>query len=606
MAELTRLGHAKAGFPVNGAAWVGDRLVVVSRNLVPIQVAVLDADGRRAHGQLQIPVGLGAWAVAPGRDVAWIAPFGAAGQRNVYRLRPADLDLRAVASIDANMIWDAVVGHDGTLYAVTGATVVRVDPDSGQVSDLGVVEPGREFARSVTIVGRTLVVGGRRDGRALLRALHLDTGNARSILPRELADHHIVYALHARNGRVAVGTSAPDGSDAALAMIDLARGGPPRVGTAAGASVVDAVRVVGTGAWGTLRPSGAVGRFLPGDDAVVPLATGAPDAEHVAVTVERDRVWAVAITARVWSVSTRGGDCDATDLVADGVVEAGPELAQSLAVSGGRAFSGGSFSLQRRDLDSGALRHWFTPGEPKALAVVDGTCYLAVYPVGQLHVADEHAEQTRLLARLPESQNRPIALEQHPGRGLLLATSASDRHGAGAFHRYELATGRLRSAVNPLGAGEHPAGIALAGDTVIIGGSGNDPSLLAWDLGADREAWRVTGALPGGGVVIGLVHVGGRVHGLTSRGWAFSLDLPARRVVRRVRISNRGGRVVAVRRGLFGVDYDTLWRLHPATLEPETIISGLGSRVWGWPFMAADPDGQLYVIAGTDLARVRF
>lgn len=607
---VENLGTAIASFPIVGAAALdGGLLAIVSRNLRPARVALLDLAARRVEDVIEIPTGEGAWAVATDpRGALWLGMFGARGRANLCRLDLADRSVEVAAAIDAVHLWDLAVADDGMVYGVSDgpAGAFAFDPSTWRARDLGVVETGPEFARSVETVGRYVVLGGRRDQRALLRVVDPAQGSARSILPAALASHGIVYALHRRGKALAVGTRGPAERDPAIAVLDvsnIASGTPPAViAIAAGESVAETLLVEDDATWATVRPSGGLLRVRRGSSQVERVAEPVPLVEQRRVArIGADLVGASG-DGSVWRLAGSSGPAEVIDLVGEGLLEGDAETVQSLAARDGRVWAGGTFGVARRDWRAGGdLERVPVPGEPKAMTVVGRDLYLALYPIGEVWTWRDGQRPSRL-TRLPAEENRPLALVHDAKRNLLLVGTAADRAGGGGLHLIDPATGDRTGVRNPIDSAQRVQRIAVWGDLALLGGTA-DGTIVAWDLKRRAEAWRLNAAAPGGGGVTGLAVTGERAHVLTSAGTHLIIDLARRRVGHRFKIADSGGALVAAAGEVWGVDADRLLRIDPVSGAVSPRLRGLAPRHWAHPSLVHD-GGDLFLISGTDVLRV--
>lgn len=601
------LGPASLSFPLVGAALVGDRLVLVSRNLEPTRVITYDLATGTVVAEAVVPTGLGAWGVATAPDgTVVLGMFGAQATTNLYRVDPVEGAVEPLGAVPAVYVWDLTVADDGTVYGVTDdpGGAFALDPASGAITDLGAVAAD-ELPRSCTVVGDDVVIGGSRERLAMLRAVDRGTGAVREILPAALADHGIVYTVEAGAGALVAATRGPGEVDPAVAILDAAVLDPAgaTIAVLAGESVVDAVAVTADEAWVTARLSGTLWRVPRDGGEPTTVAQPIPLTEHRSLHVVGDRVVGVAGGGALWSVDPTSGDAELVDLVADGLVEGGPERPQSLAAGRGHVYAGGTFGFSARHVTTRRLERWYVPGEPKGLAIADSTVYLGLYPVAQLWALPA-GRGPDLAAQLPVEQNRPLAVHHEPRRRWVLVGTAADRAGGGGLYVHERRTGALQEHRNPIDAVQRVAAITTTGDLAILGGT-LDATVVGWDLDGRSVRWRLDQPVPDGGTVTGVAVTDGLLSVATATGWYLVLDPATGALVRERRIGDGGGGLVVAKGRVYGVDLDRLYRLDPATGEATVLLDGLGSLVWGNPFLAADERGDLYVVSGTDVLRVR-
>lgn len=603
--ELTDLGTATLGFPLNGGAIVGDRLVVSSRNLLPARLAVLDLATRSARQGPTIPTGSGAWALqALSNTRVAVGQSNARGAQNLYVVELEGDSVTPIATFDVDYVWSMSRLPDGRLVLGTAPDqVLVVDPATGAALDLGLVDPAAEGVRAVAVAGDQVVVGGRSPSGALLRAVGVDGAGRREILPPELAGDSIVYALAVGAGRLVAGTRGPGNTAPALGLLDDASLEPVAVTRLdADETTFDAVAVTTDAVWATARPSGTLYRTGLDGGGLEEIATPVPASETRMLAAHQGRVWGVSAAEDVWVHDPAAGTTEVVSLLEEGI-QAAPEKAQSLAVGGGTVSVGGNFGLQvRRVSDRVTLRHR-VPGEPKCQLVVGATRYLGIYPVGELWSGptDLETAPTRL-ARLGAEQNRPLSLAHDATTGLVCCGTSADRRGGGALHLHDPGAQTTESVLDPIAPDQFVSTITCEDGVAYLGGGAGAPSLVAWDLRERRETWRV--ALGGDLLpVTGIALHQGLVWALTQSGTLVAVDAAERRVRNRWDIAPRGGQIAPFGATLTAVDPDSLYDVAPATVARADVVRSLDSQIWGNPFLTVDGEDR-YVIRGTSVLRV--
>ncbi|MDQ3973331.1 MAG: hypothetical protein M3276_03170 [Actinomycetota bacterium] len=605
-AQTRNLGPAIVGFPIVGAELVDGRVYAVSRNLVPSVLAVYDLQAAAVTASVDVPTGAGAWGMTAGRaDDVYFGQFGARGQANLYRLELASNRLEAVAALDVQYIWDLATTADGKVYGVTSPDIVfEYDPATRLARDLGVIAHPPEALRSVAAAGRTVFVGGNTSGRAMLLAVDPVTGQRSSILPAQLADHGTVYTLATSERFLAAGTRGPGAVNPALAVQGVGDRALVASVDVPGEEVIDAIAVAGEEFFFTARTSGTLYRYDLSARRLDNLATPVANAETRGMFFHQGKVVGASASGAVWTHDPPTGVTLVFDLLEAGLTPR-PELAQSITAGGGTVYVGGNFGFQRHDLASGRSRRLFAGGEPKDMAIGAGTLYLALYPGAEIWQYVPDGDPARKAAQLPVQQNRPAAAHVDPDSGRVLVSTSSDRLGGGALHVYNPATARQASYVNPFGDSQFPAGVTSADRAAFIGGSGPDPSLAGWNLDAGQKMWQLDRPVPGAEAMVGLVALDGRLYGYTVNGWFVVVDLTTASLVHHAQVPHRGGGLAVSGGFIYGVDREALFRFHPQTFQHEVVLTGLGAQIWGWPSLAADGQGDLYVIKGTDLLQVQ-
>lgn len=601
------LGPASLGFPFNGAALAGSRLVISSRNLVPPRLAVYDLDTGAVRQGPTVPTGNGAWGMTAVGDTVYLGQAGTArGEQVLYRYDLARDVLEPIAPLDADYLWSLAASGRGFVYGAAGGRdqVVLYDPRTGQVSDLGLVEEGVGL-RAITVSDYDLVYGGSKGGRALLRTARIGAlDQQRSILPGQLADHLTVYAVAAGFGAVAAGTRGPRSSRPGVAVLDARTLAPVRVALlGADEALVDTVAAAADAVYCTARPSGALYRVERPSGAVRRLAVPVPGAETRALFVRGGTVVGVSAAQRVWRWTVASAQLQVVDLLERGLPP-GAEQAQSISAADGVVAVGGNFGVQLRRVSDRATRRYPMPGEPKDQVVVGQLRLLAVYPTAQVQAGLTPLE-TRFTRRvqLPVEQNRPVAIAFDPATRLVLVGTASDARGGGALHVFAPDGTGLATYVDVVARDQFVSRIASEDGLAFLGGGSASPTLVAFDLRTRAVKWRVELGT-GISTVTGIVPLRGRVHVLTQDGWYLVVDRPTLSVVTRARIGSSGGRLLPYRDRLTGVDRSTLFEVDPGSGRRTDVLTGLDPQVFGNPFLAVGDDGARYLIRGTSLLRV--
>lgn len=607
--ETRDLGPASLAFPGLGSALVGDRVYVVSRNVVPAAIAVYDRASGQVVDEIEIPTGVGAWGVTSTEDTVWLGQLGAQGQDNLYRYDIATDTLSAVAAFDANYVWAMDAATDGTIHGVLSpADVFSHDPATGTTTLEGGFADG-QLLRSIAVTATQTWIGGELGGDATLATFDRSTRARTDVLPAGLADHDMVYTLASSGDVVAAGTTGPGNADPALAV--MAPGAAPEIVTLPGESKIDALALSDDQSvvYAAARPSGALYRYDRATGAVDRIATPVPNSETRQLFVRPGdqpagadvEIVGTSANSNVWSVTEPGGSVERVDLLERGL-DGRPETPQSVTAAEGIAYVGGSFTLQTHDLVAadGTRASTFVPGEPKDMLPIDGV-QLALYPGAEVWDYQPGGVPAEV-AQLPVDQVRPQAIVRLPTTGELVVSTAAAI--GGGLHVVDRATGAVRSTIDPFGTAQHPAGLAVMDGTVYTGGSGGDAGFLAWDPATGQALWELAAPVPGGGTIVGLAATAGRIFGLTSGGWTFVVDPATRSVVHAARSVEVGGVLLAVDGRIFGAGADELIEIDPTTYATTVVLDDLGSMVWGWPKLGADENGDLYVIRGTDLVQV--
>lgn len=599
---LTSLGPAAPGYPLSGAALDGTDLILVSRNLSPTRLAVVDTGSWAVTREITIQRGDGAFATTTAPDGVYVGLFGARGQGNMLRVEGSTL--RGRAAISAQLPWDLASDDGPLLYGVATepSIVFSIDRATGRATDLGVVTSPAERPRTCTIAGDRVVFAGAVGGRAWLRHTARDGRDPISAVPPALAEDDILYASATLpDGRIAVTSGGPDLDTPAVAIMDLDDPASAMVVRLPREALVDTVTCVGTQVYVTARPSGALYRIDGTTGELYRIAVPVPMSETRELFVIGGRLAAASADGSVWTHQPATGVTEVHTPAELGLVRR-PQRPQSIVAAAGRTDVGGSFSVTRHDLDSGTARSVFVPGEPKAMVDVRGTSYLAMYPIAEIWSWPAADPGPRRLTQLPTAQLRPISLVHVPQLDALVTTTTNDRETSG-LHTIDPVTGRVDTVLDPLGPGQTASGLHVVGTTCYVGGSGRSPAVAAYDLLTGQRLWQVADLVPGGSFVLGLAVVGNTLLCTTVTGWAVRVDLTSRVVVQRRRVSQEAGRLAVTTDRVLLATADALLRIDPVTLGTTVEQDNLDAQVWGWPPLAVGPLGRAWLVAGRDLVR---
>jgi hypothetical protein len=620
-ARTENLGLASRAFPVVGAQLVAGRMLLVSRNLTPSRLVSFDLATRRvgSGADVTIPAGVGAWGTARASDrLLYIGQFGAPGRGNLFAVDPAARPLApvAVAALDANYIWDLSAAPDGTVYGVAARTdgsnfVFDYSPVTRLASDLGQLAAG-EAGRSVASNETYLFYGGSSGSGALLRAMNRATRATVRLFHTQIDRDRSVYTLERTGAILAAGTNAAGGGRAGLATLDLGtnaarfvRAGSEGDAGTARPKLIDAIAIAGRTVYFTARPSGRLYRYDLDANVTTALGTPVPRSETRGLFIHGAVLVGASAEGSVWTYDPRTRQRARYDLLGSGVAPGG-ELSQSIVADGTRVYVGGNFGVQARDVRTRATYRFFVPGEAKDMAVAEGRLYMAMYPVGELWSHTPGATTASPVAQFPADQNRPTVIRSAADRRALFIGTASDARGGGAILRHDLATRQLAIRENPFGNVQSVTSLAYARGSVYLGGgSGEHPRIAAVDANTLAEQWRLDDPVPGGGAIVGMVERGGRLYGYTTRGFLVVVNLTSHAVESASRAdTDGGGRMTLAGDAIYGVNEDTLRRFDPATGRSTVVASDLRGAHWGFPALAGEPGGAVYVIERTNVLRL--
>lgn len=613
MATLERLGPAVSGFPANMAERVGDALFVASMGLEPARLVEFDLAGHTVLNTLTIPTGLRTWAMTSLDGSLYVGMWGSpSGKPNLYRVDTDSGRIRGHAAVPSRgEFWALAASPEGrTLYAGTRRTgvVFLVDPENGALGEVGF--PAPEDSQVTALVGThpTVYAGsGRR--RAGLVAIDRPSSAATSILPAELADAVGVYDL-AVDADVVV--AATQGDPARLAIIDRTEPSSytivePGDEAILGGLVLDGDTLFFAGIQsGTLYRVGRDGGDL--EELAVPVP-GAPTRRMFRTDAG---ILGVAGPGLVWSYDVDRDEVALTNLL-DAGAEGGPERPQSLAVGSEGVAAGTNNAVEIHPFDRGRSRRVTVPGEPKSMTGLDGqraggdedgAIYLAVYSNGQALRVEPGADAPALVADWPDIQNRPRIIHRHADSDRLLVGTSSDFAGGGALVVIDEAEQGVTVHTDPLGDRQAVESLASHGDVALVGGLGDDARLAGWDPVAGQKRWEAI-PVPGGGAITGLAVAERRLFVLTAQGALVTVDPDSHRATdHRDLPLGRAGELLLADGWLYAVGTHALARVHPSTLDHDTVVDGLDATLFTRPLVRADLQGHLYLFADMDLARL--
>ncbi len=201
-----------------------------------------------------------------------------------------------------------------------------------------------------------------------------------------------------------------------------------------------------------------------------------------------------------------------------------------------------------------------------------------------------------------EGFNRPTDIHYDEQQELLFTTVRRDVAQDGALSIFNPATGEMRLHVAQLN-GASPLSVTASEGAAFVGSG--DGSLVAIDGATGGVRWS-TVPVPGEGGVTGLAAEGPHVYGATQGGTIFVLDARDQSLIAQVPHAIGGfvGRVVLHGGDVYGVSTQQLVRMDPGSGQVEVLLDGLDAMII-WPSLSVDEQGNMYVIDGYDLLRVR-
>jgi hypothetical protein len=616
--EVTDLGPGVEMFTMMSSVMVGDTVYMSTRNVEPMLVVGYHLPSRTVT-RVTETVGESTQALAAdpgGRFLYGCARINVGDNvtpvSTLFRidLQTPESAMEPLADIDGLIPFAMSVSPDGKVYFAGREESPRLreyDPGTGSVRIVATPEPTAQWGRCLLATETTVYLGLRgRDpatgaARAGFYAVDRASGAATSILPAELSMAAEVRDVALIGGQLV----AVNGS--LLALLDPADPSAYRI--------VRSPHNLGklpTGSGDKLYFAGSRG-LVEHDPATDQFRALAPDG------VDYGSIWGLfAHDGEVVVVSAYGllvvVDPVAVtgvlhDLVAQGA-PTGPQLAMSVAAGAGAAYVGGTHAVARHDLAAGTVENLFAAGEAKDMVVLDGRLLTGQYSGWGVMGYDPATDDRfpRLLSALPAAQNRPHDLLWDADRARLYVGSGSDSEVVGALSVFDPATSRVEVAhLDPFGDGQQVRCLARQDGTLFLGGEAVGGSqVMAWDLDAGRELWRVS-LDPVPRAVCGLAVRGRRLFVLGHSGGLHVVDVPRRRVVHSAvhpdLLPDWGS--LTVRRGeVYGVSGAAFFRVDRRTFEPHVLVGDLDADWYGVPRVAVDEGGRFYGVRGRHLVRI--
>ncbi|WP_049562844.1 PQQ-binding-like beta-propeller repeat protein [Nonomuraea sp. SBT364] len=616
---VTTYGPASVTGALVGAAVHDGHAYVVTRGLKPPVLADVDLATRKVVRSVTLPDGPadgepeGGWAAAVSGGKVYVGTYPVP---DLYSFDIATGEVAHLHSFGKNggFVWSLAAAPDGTLYAGTypAGRVWEYVPGTGAVRDFGVLAAGERYVRGVDADAR-YVYAGLLDKGKLVR---IDRKTGEKL---DLATGPSGIGFVADHGDRVLATSGAtlidvrdDGTDARTA--GLGQDSP-------GSGSLDTLTVAPDGTvYVTSRPDGAVHRYRTGDTSLTRIADppSPGDETRRLALVDDHTLVGFSGSGGMWWLDLRTGSSEFADIIEAGL-PSGSERPQSMLLVPNRAvYVGGHFSMEVRDLRTGAKRRFRMPGEPKDLVRRGDKIYAAIYPSGEIVSVDIRTDEVRSLGRLGHGQQRPWDIEYDPRTDRLLVASAPlGANLKGALTVVDPDTGRMDVYVDvipdqslmSLSLDSRAGVVYLGGD--VLGGGGTPPvrtaaSVAAFDLRTRTVLWR-TDPLPGHRTFQDVKVHDGLLYGVYKRdsGVWIALDLDTRQVVRQGKLPGYGE--LTVHRGkVFTSTFFGGGNAYELGEEAKLLATGLGDEWYTNPQLHFEPGSwYAWALAGRDLARIR-
>ncbi|WP_175407272.1 PQQ-like beta-propeller repeat protein [Streptomyces sp. TRM64462] len=615
--QTTPYGVASYTAAIVGATVLGDYAYVVARGQNPPLVGQIDLRTRRLVRTVRLDRGDGGWATTVSGGHVYIGTYP---YSDLYRLDPATGATTRIGTLGptGSFVWCLTTAPDGAVYAGTypRGEVWEYRPDTGVLRNLGRAMAGEQYVRGIAadetyVYGATLPHGhvvayDRATGARLGTLTPEPYGGASALLAH---DGRVIGSL----GRTVVDL-AQDGSDPHVLPIPAAE------------RLVDAMATTPDGTLYCVgRPTGTV--YRRDGDRLVPVATPASGDEHRALLPlpggAGGTLLGAAGSGRLWWLDLATGAADLLELIDIGL--SGPDPVQSIARDahpiGAAVHVGGHYSLTTHDPERGTARRIRIPGEPKAMRVVDGLVYAAMYPSTEVLEIEPRFGRIRSLGFVLHDQQRPTDLAHAPDDNLLLLASAPPAGGlAGALtlvdrrartltvHRGVIPDQSVMSVALDDRRGHRIA--YLAGDT--WGGGSVPPArpsatVAAFDLRSRRVLWEHA-PIEGYASLQHIEVLGGVLYGVYKRaaGVWFAMDLDTKQILATGQLPSYGELSVHFGHVFAAVFGGAVYRIGPGLTEAEQAAGGLGNGWYNPPQLAWERTSwHAWGMSSRDLARLR-
>lgn len=619
------LGPASEACATATAQLVGDTNYIVTYRQETSTVGAFDLTTRRVEDTVELPLGNGSWAsTLLGDHDVFIGSYSPA---RLYHLDTRDMSVTEVADPETHKIHavDTVPGEETVVFGTKPAQIVyEYDHDTGAVRDYGQAVPDEKFIRSIAATPDTIFAG--IGSHAHLVAIDRTTGEKTEFLPPELRDDSHVRDVQLTPDSILIATNGGN-----MAIIDRDEYSSYRIHRfsegpdPAGVHLLH--HVPGTDRLFVADGAG-MGRVLQYD---LSSHTHTVLVSDVFGARELD-TWGDSLVCTSDSQGVFVYDVDGTGVSlhqSTGYREAGlphrPEEVQSLEADEGRVYVGGHRGTAIHDLGDGTMSRISHRGEPKAMTVVDGDLYQAIYPRAKLRRYTPETGAYEELAEIGHDQNRPRSIQYHdPSGRLLVGTRPQYGKLGGVLATFDPTGEALVDVERDVFPDQSVTALTSVGDLVyvgseIYGGGGSDPTTECATLGAwdpVERSLRWSADLPGVTELISLASHEGQLYGLTS-GYSnlgkysetelLSIETPSGSVDRLAELGTaRGGELRPYGDTLIGVTTDELFQYHPDGGRVDSLLTGLdptGNDWHNFPQMGVDSDGAIYVVGERMLRR---
>ncbi|WP_329126587.1 outer membrane protein assembly factor BamB family protein [Streptomyces sp. NBC_01465] len=623
--RITDLGPAVVQFSLMSSVLIGDTVYIGSRNIDPVRIIALHLPTRRVVAQTDITNGHSIQALAAdptGRYLyAGVLQKADVGKPNLFRwdLTAPGTPAEPVGRIGDRDVRALSVAPDGFLYAVGGGAdtapaLWELDPATLTVRNAGTPGPPGTLARAVAATATTVFFGagttfngGGDSGRATLYAYDRSTGAFTSVAPAEMESDPSIRDLAVMGDKLVVGTAASTES-AKVGVMDLEDLSSYAVATSSG-TVVKSFTAIGDTVY--YASESGILAYDTSSNSVSPVVFDGPDLGEIWGVDSRDgKVVVTSAFGFVAEIDPGAGTSTVTDLGEAGAPKAA-QTAMGLAAGGGYVYVGGTGTIARHSLRSGAIVNLHAPGEAKDSVIYGGALYTGQYNAQGIWRYDpDGGDPISQVAAFPSGQNRPLDVTLDRKNGLVLAGVQCDTEGGGSLWTYDPRKRRSQCFVNPIDAMQCLRGIASQDGVAYLGGdntlaTGPRSTVVAFDPVRGKELWRIDPQQTAGCAALAVR--GRHLYGLSRKGGLFVIDLRTRTLVHTadVRTVCNGFAAMVTNQGVvYGVSDTTVFRFDPRTFAVTTVVAAINGAWYSGSHLTNDEAGHLYTLRGRNLVRI--
>lgn len=475
-------------------------------------------------GRWELPAADAAWAVT--HDHRYVYVVAHLGGRT-HILDTQTREIRSLPVFGGNQLtaFSANIASDGILYAATypDASIWQVDPATGEARVFTKVTSDSEYARSMDIDGRNMVVGTSGADGALFH-VDMDSRHVKKLAIPITTPSTGWVTLSLRGDTFVAANSNM--------VVKMNLEGRLLGSWQLPGGQIDTLRMFADGSvWATSRPDGLVHRLLPQHEEFEFLGKPADGQEHREIAQgPSGEVVGLADNGTLWT--WREGGSFSTQLLRETDLT-GPVLVQDLCLlPNGMVAASGSGIMLHHPTTNKPPRFVPISATPIRLAYARGRLYTATYPRTEIISINPGNLQAEKLAVIGKQQLRPWSLHHDRTRGCLVIATEGANRGPGALSRFDLNKRQLTTWPGVLGSRAVTSAITVGKRTLIAGGltAGTNTALAEVDLDTGEVLW-LESPMPEHRTVESIAHHNGIIYGSVRGGHWFAYDLKLREVI---------------------------------------------------------------------------